>query len=140
MLQLVGFSTMKLFFLVCKESLERLLHFSSNDGNECYQINSLIHQLFAERNDHDDFLEMHFNHSLSKKCRAKECPEWHQEVAASYASEIKQWIGNLKFLRDFNEFFCNKITRVSTYTCTCQNTQESNTFDDFLHPQFQFFE
>lgn len=95
-------ATVKLFFLVCEESLERLLHLSSNDGNECYQINSFVHQLLAKRHDNHDFLQMHFNHSLADKSRTEEGPEGHQEVTARDASQIEQRVGNLKQQADVN--------------------------------------
>lgn len=87
---------MQLFFLVCEEGLEWLLELTSDDGNECYQINSLINQLFAECHNDDDLLKMHFNHSLADKSRTEEGPEWHQKVTARDSREIKKWVGNLK--------------------------------------------
>lgn len=95
-LVLLRLAAMELLFLVCEEGLERLLHLLSDDGNECYQINGLVDQLLAERDDDDDLLEMHFNHSLADKRRAEKRPEWHQEMAARDAGEVEQRIWNLK--------------------------------------------
>jgi predicted secreted Zn-dependent protease len=52
--------------------------------------------LFTERDNYDDFLEMHFDHSLADECRTEESPKWHQEMAASDSGEIEKWIWNLK--------------------------------------------
>lgn len=89
-------AAVQLLFLVCEEGLERLLHLSANRRNECYQIDCLVYQLLAERHNHDDLLEMHFNHSLADKSCTEEGPERNEEVSARDAGEIKQWIGNLK--------------------------------------------
>lgn len=96
-LVLLCLPAVKLFFLVCEESLEWLLHLATDNGNECYQIHGFVHQLFAESDDDDDFLEMHFNHSLADKSRTEESPKWHQEMAACDSSEIKQRVRNLKW-------------------------------------------
>lgn len=93
---LLGLATVKFFFLVCEESLERLLHLWSDDGNESNQIDSLVDELLAECYDHDNFLQVHFNYSLPDERCTEERPEWHQEVAASNSSEIEQWVWNLK--------------------------------------------
>lgn len=95
---LLSLAAVQLLFLVCEESLERLLKLPTDDGNESYQINGFVDQLLAERDNHDDFLEVHFDHSLADKSRTEKSPEWHQEVAACDAGEIKKWIGNLKKL------------------------------------------
>lgn len=89
-------ASVKLFFLVCEERLKWLLHLSSDDGNECYQINSLVDQLLAKRHNYHNFLQMHFNHSLSDKSRTEKGPEWHQEMTACDSSQIEKRIGNLR--------------------------------------------
>lgn len=74
---LLGLAAVKFFFLVCEESLERLLHLWPYNGNESNQVNSLVDQLFAESYDHDDFLQVHFDNCLPDERCTKECPEWH---------------------------------------------------------------
>lgn len=95
---LLGLATVKFFFLVCEESLKRLLHLWSDDGNESYQVDSLVDQLLAESHDHDHLLQMHLDYSLPDERCTEECPEGHQEMTAGDASEIKERIRNLKII------------------------------------------
>lgn len=87
---------MQTVLLILQECFKRLLETFANHRNEAQHVNGLFHQCFAERNNHEDLLNVHLYHSLAEQSGAEEGPEGNQEVATGDASQVKEWVGNLK--------------------------------------------
>lgn len=93
-------STMQTGLLISEECFEWLLEAWTDPWDESEHINRFVDQSLAERNDHKDLLNVHFDHSLAEQCGTEECPEGHEEMAAGNASQVEQWIWYLQMTNE----------------------------------------
>lgn len=87
---------MQALLLVLEERLERLLQLVAEHWDCGQQVDRPLNESLVEGNDYEDLLDVHLDHGLANERGSEEGPEWHQKMAASYASQVKKGIGNLQ--------------------------------------------
>lgn len=73
------------------QTMMRALALKGYSPNESHH---LLHYMFAECYDHEEFLDMHFNYCFSNQGCTKESPKRYKKVSTCYSSQIKQRIWN----------------------------------------------
>lgn len=87
---------MELFLLLLQEGLEGLFQLGAHHWEQRQEPHGPCQQGLVEGNNNKHFLDVHLDDGLANQCGTKEGPEWNQEVPTGDASQIKQWVGNLK--------------------------------------------
>lgn len=91
--------SMQACLLIGEECFEWLLETFAHPREQAEHIDRLVDQRLAERNDHKDFLNVHFDNGLAEQRGPEECPEWYEEMAARDASQVEQRIWYLQMNR-----------------------------------------
>ncbi len=76
---------------------------------------------------------MHLDNGLADEGCAEEGPEGHQEVAARYASQVEQGVGDLE--KNLDDAAQTLHLSVNPYRGAGEDAEKADPLDDLLNPE-----